>query len=357
MSATGSQIKNQQQSLVRLIVGLTGVVIILAGMWASKSIVNLVLMAGMLTMLFAPVHLWFQRHGMKGWISLLLIVIGVLLGAVAILLLAGISVAQIVVSIPQYEDSFSSQLTQLEEQLEQVGVDPSSFTSAASALAKGLFGALAGLASSTLSLIVNGVFVVLIFAYMLGGTSQFVKRLQENVSPDSLAYKNAGNSVSAVVTFLSILAVVNAIIAVGDMLLLWALGVPHVLLWGLMAFIFGFIPYVGFWIAMIPPMVFAFGLYGIVGAIAVIIGYWFINGTLSNVVAPHFYGTGLDIAPVLALVAVMFWGFLLGPVGAVVGVPLTALLKNIVLDSYPETQWLARVLSSKSSETPEVAGG
>ena len=64
----------------------------------------------------------------------------------------------------------------------------------------------------------------------------------------------------------------------------------------------------GFWIAMIPPMVLGFGLYGIVGAVAVIIGYWFINGTLSNVVAPHFYGTGLNLAPVMALVAVMFWG-------------------------------------------------
>ena len=344
MSVAGTQ----QNSLVRIIVALTGVVIILAGMWAAKSIVNLVLMAGMLTMLFAPVHQWFQRHGMKAWLSLLLIVVGVLLGGIGILALAGFSVAQIVVSIPTYEDDFSSQLAQIEEQLVERGVDPSSFTSAASAVAKALFGTAADIASTTLSLIVNGVFVLLIFAYMLGGTNQFVKRLRENVSPDNAAYINAGNSVSAVVTFLSILAVVNAIIAVGDMLLLWALGIPHVLLWGLMAFIFGFIPYVGFWIAMIPPMVLGFGLYGIVGAVAVIIGYWFINGTLSNVVAPHFYGTGLNIAPVLALVAVMFWGFLLGPVGAVVGVPLTALLKNIVLDSFPETRWLAGVLSSKS---------
>ena len=74
---------------------------------------------------------------------------------------------------------------------------------------------------------------------------------------------------------------------------------------------------------------------------------------LSSVVAPRFFGKGLNVSPVLTLLAVLFWGWLLGPVGAIVGVPLTVLLKSIVLENYESTRWLANVLGQDDGSEPE----
>ncbi len=87
-----------------------------------------------------------------------------------------------------------------------------------------------------------------------------------------------------------------------------------------------------------------------------LLGDRLINGVLSSVVAPRLYGKGLNVSPVLTLLAVLFWGWLLGPIGAVVGVPLTVLLKSIVLENYTATRWLARVLSQDVGDRePEPA--
>jgi predicted PurR-regulated permease PerM len=89
----------------------------------------------------------------------------------------------------------------------------------------------------------------------------------------------------------------------------------------------------------------------VVGALTIILGYWFINGMLSTVIAPRFFGQGLNLSPVVALVAVLFWGTLLGPVGSIVGVPMTAMIKSIVLDNYEGTRWLAGAVSAGDGTT------
>ena len=81
-----------------------------------------------------------------------------------------------------------------------------------------------------------------------------------------------------------------------------------------------------------------------------ILGYWLINGVISQGVAPRFYGKGLNLSPTVTLIAVLFWGWLLGPIGAIVGVPLTAVLRGMVLENYPETRWLAVAISAGDGE-------
>ncbi len=186
---------------------------------------------------------------------------------------------------------------------------------------------------------------------MLAESNGLVRRLQRSVDPDSIAFASAAQAVPSVVKFLVIISIFNLIIAILDTIFLWFLGVPYPILWGVFAFVFGFIPYIGYWISMLPPLILAFAQSGIAGAIAVLLGYWFINGVLSSVVAPRYFGKGLNVSPVLTLLAVIFWGWLLGPVGAIVGVPMTVLLKLIVLENYPETRWLAQALSQDGDDS------
>jgi AI-2 transport protein TqsA len=179
--------------------------------------------------------------------------------------------------------------------------------------------------------------------------------MKRSVDPDSVAFVSAASPVPAGIKILANITVNNQIIATVVVVLLWFLGIPNPILWGIVAFVCGFIPYIGYWISVLPPMVLGFAQSGIPGALAVLLGYWLINGVLSSVVAPRYFGKGLNVSPVLALLAVLFWGWLLGPVGAVVGVPMTVLLKMIVLVNYPETRWLAQVLSQDDGDSePEL---
>ena len=127
-------------------------------------------------------------------------------------------------------------------------------------------------------------------------------------------------------------------------MLLFLLGVPNPVLWGLLAFVTGYIPFIGYWIAMIPVLIIGYLTGGPTTALLVFIGYWLINGTLSNVVAPRVYGKGLNLSAVVTLIAVLFWGVILGPVGAMLSVPLTAIINSVLLSSYRETQWLSILL-------------
>src|SRR5207342_1667568 len=104
---------------------------------------------------------------------------------------------------------------------------------------------------------------------------------------------------------------------------------------------FGFVPYIGYWIAILPPLILAFGLGGPPLAFVVLIGYWLINGFFSNVLAPRMYGKGLDLSTVLSLVTVLFWIGVLGPIGGLLAIPLTALIKGAILASYSDSAWLA----------------
>ena len=89
---------------------------------------------------------------------------------------------------------------------------------------------------------------------------------------------------------------------------------------------------------------------GILLALVVILGYSIINALFSNIVAPRLYGKGLNLSPVVTLVSILFWGWLLGPIGAMLSIPLTVLIKGLVLENYAETRWLALATSSGQGE-------
>lgn len=338
-------------SILRPLLGVGAAALVLAGMWAGKQIVNQLLFAGLLTLLSVPLLDWLKRKGLSTPLAMTLIVLLVLLVAVLLLGLVGISAAQIITKIPEYQQTLEANADQINQALQARGIDPSAFTSTLEAIASALFGLISDTAANLTNLVVNGAFMLLIFGFMLADAGNLSKRISKLVPADSPFLISAGAATSSVGTYMLILTVVNLIIAIIDMVFLWILGIPHVLLWGVLAFIFGYIPYIGYWVSIIPPLIIGFVQGGVTMVIIIILGYWFINGMISSVIAPRFYGKGLNLSSGVSLVSVLFWGALLGPIGSIVGVPLTALIKSIVLENYPGTQWFAAALSSGDGTT------
>ena len=127
---------------------------------------------------------------------------------------------------------------------------------------------------------------------------------------------------------------------------LWFLGVEYALLWGLLMFFLNYIPNIGQVIASIPPILLALIDGGPLSATLVTVWLVLVNTFWGIAVEPRYMGQGLDISSLVVLLSLIFWGWLLGPVGMFLSAPLTMVVK-IVLQNDPKTRWLAVLLSNR----------
>jgi predicted PurR-regulated permease PerM len=150
------------------------------------------------------------------------------------------------------------------------------------------------------------------------------------------------------VTYVKVRALLGAAAALADTVLLLVLGVPYAVLWGLMSFLFSFIPNIGFILAMIPPTVFAVIEHGPLSALAVVVGYVLINLAFDYVLQPRVMSTTLEVSPVITIVTILVWTALIGPAGALLAVPLTITLRALLLP-FPGTAWFVAFLGRETS--------
>jgi predicted PurR-regulated permease PerM len=137
---------------------------------------------------------------------------------------------------------------------------------------------------------------------------------------------------------------VGMLAALVEVFLLLALNVDFALLWGILSWLMSYIPSIGYILALIPPLVLALLQHGWQTALIVLVGYFVINFVTDQFVKPRFYGEGLNISILWVFLSLVFWGWLLGPVGALLGIPLTMMVKRVLLEGSEDTQWLAGMM-------------
>ena len=144
---------------------------------------------------------------------------------------------------------------------------------------------------------------------------------------------------------------------------MWLLDVDYPVLWGTLAFLFNYIPNIGSFLAAIPACLLAYVLHGFGVAAIAIAGFVAINTGIGNLLEPRLMGRSLGLSTLVVFVSLVFWGWVLGPVGMVLSVPLTMILR-IALESRAETRWLAVLLGPEvqqadapEAETPKQEGG
>jgi len=159
----------------------------------------------------------------------------------------------------------------------------------------------------------------------------------------------AGRFTTSIGTFMVIKAWLGLLAATGDVILLTVLGVNYALLWGVLSFLLSFIPSLGYILALIPPVLVALIQHGPTTALIVFFGYWLINGVIDSVIGPHYLGQGLDLSTVVTIIAAFFWGWVLGPIGAFLGLPITIAVKMLILEHFPDTRWVAAALETPTA--------
>jgi AI-2 transport protein TqsA len=188
--------------------------------------------------------------------------------------------------------------------------------------------------------------IVFIVAYMLVEVSGFRRRFYQAIGEDRPTLRRWLAWASDTRRYLWITTVVAAVVAILNFALLWALGVPHPFTWAFLSFVMSYIPNVGFLIALLPPVTLAIlqRSWGMV--IGVLVGYIVINFVADNIFKPRFLKKGMDLPPAVSFLSLLIWGFMLGPIGALLAVPMTMMVRTVLLEGSPETEPLALLLRS-----------
>ena len=337
---------------LRTLLGLAAAVIVLAGVFFAREIVGPLALAIVLVVICEPVRRPLQRFGWPRWAGTTAVIVVVYLVLVfmgALLWLAGTQFARLVAD---YSDELQASVQSGLEWLRSAGLDEQAADAAASVLDPS---ALVGLASS-LGGAVLGVATALFFvvAYVIF------------MAADAARYRDAGRVFgrerrptlerirrlnSGVRRYYVVNASFGLVVAVIDGLALWALGVPAPVVWAILAFVTNFVPNIGFVLGLIPPAVLAFVVGGWPLLLAVIAVYCIVNVVLQVLVQPKFVSDAVDLSLTLSFFSVIFWTFVIGPLGAILSIPLTLFVRALVLESDPTAHWL-RWLSGDRSAIP-----
>ncbi|WP_285113677.1 AI-2E family transporter [Leifsonia sp. fls2-241-R2A-40a] len=324
---------------VRILLGLASAVVISFGIAAIGGILAPTLLALVLTICAQPVRVWLERHGTPQGLAtgaVGLTVFALLAGFIAVLWIA---LAQFVGMLPQYKPQLQELGNQLTAWLKSIGLGPQQVQEIQSGFDPGkALSFVTGLLGNAFGLIALLV-IVLTMLILMPADAAYTPTLLRQLKPTrpNLVYAVSGYAVSVrrymVVT--TLLGIAQGVIN-GVALLL--LGVPAALLWAILSFLCSFIPNVGYFIALVPPLVFGYLTGGWGTVVGVIIVYGVINAIIQSVVQPKVVGSAVALSQTLTFFSVLFWAVVLGPIGAILAVPLTLLVRAVLVDSDPRAR-------------------
>jgi predicted PurR-regulated permease PerM len=344
----------QSKPLLYLLVGLASVFIIISGIRDLSFILNPILLAMVITITVIPLPGWFAKRGAPGWLSLVLTFLVVLSLIALVLLLVFVGMAQLGEAVPILQSAATAEASAAaQSEAEVLGIQMDDITSAIESFitSQRLTGAATTLLSGLLVGVSQAFLVMLIFAFMLSSALALPSSARLGLRTDHPLVQQAASLTEDVRRYVTLTTVINIMVGAGNTVLLLILGVDFALLWGILSWFMGYIPAIGFWIAMIPPVLLAFVEFGLPGALAVFIGYVLINGTVENFVKPRMMGQRLRISPVVVVISLFVWGWLLGAVGAILSIPLTLLILSI-LEGFESTRWITILLRTAGTGEP-----
>nr|WP_239155334.1 AI-2E family transporter [Amycolatopsis sp. FDAARGOS 1241] len=323
-----------------ILVGAAAVVITLAGVKAIAFLVAPAFLALVIVVTASPVQVWLLR---KGWprllttVALVTVVYAVILGLVFVVV---VSLAQLATILPQYAARAADLLKHATDELARVGVGQQQLREMASSLD---LGKLAGLVGSLLSglggVLTNLVFLLALLLFLSTEATWADQRLGSIDSDRPWLTAAFHRFASGTRSYILVTTVFGFIVAVLDTIGLLIIGIPVPVLWGLLAFVTNYIPNVGFVIGLIPPALLGLLDGGWKKMLVVIIIYGVLNFVVQSLIQPRFVAGSVGLSTLVTVLSLVFWSWLLGPLGAILAVPLTLLLKALFVDIDPTAGW------------------
>jgi AI-2 transport protein TqsA len=339
-----------------VLLGAAAVVVVLAGVRAVAWLIGPIFMALIVVIAVAPVQSWLRRKGWPGWATTLVLVL--LVFAVMLALALGIifSMARLATELPQYAPSATDVVNSATAELAKLGVGPDQIKQAASSLDLGkLAGILGSLLSSVAGLATNLVFLLALLLFLSVETSGVGHRMASIAADRPEVTQALRHFAWGTRQYLLVTTIFGFIVAVLDSIALALLSIPLAVTWGLLAFITNYIPNVGFILGVIPPAILGLLTGGPQLMLLVIVVYCVLNLVVQSVIQPRFIGDAVGLSVTITFVALVFWAWLLGPLGAILAIPLTLLMKGLLVDIDPKARWADAFLRATPKDAEAAA--
>ena len=338
--------KTRKRSITSLLIGIASLVLIVAGLKAMSGLLSPILLSLFIVLVTYPIMTWLKRRGFPHWLAYTIVLFIVLSIGAFFVLFFTISLEQLSDVLPNYVDRVEAQLNNLWQWLNERGVESEDIQSLQWFQPDRIIQFVLSFISSLLSIFSNIGLTLLIFIYMLASAPAFAKQLRQGLRDNPHLLEQFHDFAHSTTSYLAIKSWVGALTAICQIILMWVMGVNFAVLWGVLSFLFNFIPNIGFYVAIIPPVLLTLLNQGLVRAIIFGVGYALINLFFDNVIAPRFLAQGLDLSVLVTFLAVIIWTWIFGPIGAFMALPLTVMVKKLLLEPFPQTQLVASLLGS-----------
>ncbi|MFA4824096.1 MAG: AI-2E family transporter [Methanoregula sp.] len=326
----------------RVVLFIALIFIIIIAVKMTAFIVTIFIMALILALLALPGLFWLKNKGLSDFHAVLILTAGATLVVLGFIFLTILSFHTLLADLPLYQAELNLRLQEISAILSSMGI--SSITNGtptinlSDILSMGLVGAMS---------IVEGImflfFVGVTTFFMLLDAPNISARLEQRFGKDSETMQQFSRMTGYIIDFIVVRTETNFVHGCLFGSFLGIMGVHGAILWGVLTFLLGYIPYFGLVIAAVPAIFFAWIQFGIPGAVAVIAAVCVLNLIVENPVYSYLAARKFDMPALIVIVSVIFWGWLLGLVGMLFAIPIT-LLVLLFFQMCDDLRWINIVL-------------
>jgi len=328
----------------RMLLVAASFVVLVAGLRAASSVILPFLVALFVAMISLPLVNWLQARKVPTGAAVVLTLLTVILVLAVLATSVGGSVRGFSDAVPRYQERLGQMVATGVEWLGDRGVDVS--TQAAMDLVNP--GTALNVVTSTLrgaaSVLSNILLVFLTIVFLLFEACDLPKKLESAFGRQAKSSERFDVIRREVQKYLGIKTLVSLATGLLVTVALAIIGVDFPILWGLLAFLLNYIPNIGSLLAAVPPVLLAIVQFGPGRALLVAVVFLAINFTMGSLIEPHFLGRGLGLSTLVVFLSLIFWGWVWGPVGMLLSVPLTMIVK-IMLANTEDLRWVAVLLA------------
>jgi AI-2 transport protein TqsA len=314
-------------------------VIIVFGIIQASSVLTLLLVSVFLAVLGTPPVLWLKQKRVPNALAVLIVLAAMIAVLLMVGALVGASISSFSASLPAYLSRLQEQTVALKELLASKGIKITDKILLEYLNPSAVMSFTAGLLSELSSALSSIVLILLTVLFILLEVTSFPAKLRSSPGDPDRFLPRFTKFVDDIQRYVLIKSLISLTTGILVGILMTILGVEFPILWGFLAFLLNYVPNLGVIIAAIPAALFALIQIGPGHAALVVVGYLVINFVIGTVVEPKIVGRGVGLSTLVVFLSLIFWGNMLGLIGAVLCIPITMTLK-FVLENNEETRWM-----------------
>jgi len=329
------------------LISFAAVIVIVFGMQAAKVLLVPFLLAVFLALIAVRPMLWLTRHKVPSALAALLVVIAMMLIIGLVGGIVGSSIADFTAALPTYQKRLDGIVQGTLSVIAGLMGDDTSFSDLGELIDPGwAMGLAANILNGLQDVLTNAFLILFTMVFILLEVSSMRVKIQAAFGRSAETFEGPRRFLHNLGRYLGIKTVVSLATGLTATLLTWWVGLDFPLLWGMLAFLFNYVPTIGSIIAAVPAVLMALVQLGPGEAMTTAIGFAIINVFYGNVIEPRLMGFGVGISPLIVFTGLVLWGWIFGPVGMLLSVPLSMALK-MALEADERTLWLAILLGSE----------